>query len=86
MRDTLLKDDRAGVARIHAIVPPQPDTIGGDGNNVSIRWTVDATDKKGVTRRLNEIALQTWLGDRIASERFIYDTATAWQIISASET
>ena len=35
----------------------------------------------GVTRRLNELALQTWRGDRIAEERFVYDTGSAWQVV-----
>jgi hypothetical protein len=35
----------------------------------------------GVTRRLNELALQRWKGERIAEERFVYDTAAAWTVI-----
>ena len=54
-----------------------------DGNHVVIHWTFDATAKDGVTRRLNELALQRWEGDRIAEERFVYDTATAWTVLEA---
>jgi hypothetical protein len=52
-----------------------------DGDNVVINWTFDATGKDGVTRRLNELALQRWSGDRIAEERFVYDSASAWSVV-----
>ena len=54
-----------------------------DGDHVVINWTFDATGKDGVTRRLNELAMQRWDGDRIAEERFVYDTASAWTIVAA---
>jgi ketosteroid isomerase-like protein len=52
-----------------------------DGDHVVINWVFDATAKDGITRRLNELALQRWEGDRIAEERFVYDTATAWTVV-----
>src|SRR5271154_2680474 len=52
-----------------------------DGPHVVINWTFDATGKDGVTRRLNELALQRWEGDRIAEERFVYDSASAWKVV-----
>jgi hypothetical protein len=53
-----------------------------DGDNV-IKWIFDATGKEGITRRLNELALQRWDGDRIAEERFVYDSASAWTVVDA---
>ena len=55
-----------------------------DGDHVVINWIFDATAKDGVTRRLNELALQRWRGDRIAEERFVYDAASAWTVVEAS--
>jgi len=52
-----------------------------DGDHVVVNWTFDATGPDGVTRRLNELALQRWSGDRIAEERFVYDTASAWRAV-----
>jgi len=54
-----------------------------DGDNVVINWIFDATGKDGITRRLNELALQRWEGDRIAAERFVYDSASAWTVVIA---
>ena len=47
-----------------------------DGDQVVIHWRFDMTGHDGVTRRLDELSLQTWRGDRIASERFFYDPAS----------
>ena len=52
-----------------------------DGDHVVINWVFDATSKDGITRRLNELALQRWVGDRIAEERFVYDSASAWTVV-----
>jgi ketosteroid isomerase-like protein len=52
-----------------------------DGDMVVVNWVFDATDQNGVTRRLEELAIQRWRGDRIAEERFFYDTASAWQVV-----
>jgi hypothetical protein len=48
---------------------------------VLINWIFDATSKDGITRRLNELALQRWVDDRIAEERFVYDSASAWTVV-----
>ena len=45
------------------------------GDDVAIHWTFDITDGQGIVRRMDEIALQRWRGDRIAEERFFYDPA-----------
>jgi ketosteroid isomerase-like protein len=55
-----------------------------EGDHVIINWIFDATGKDGVTRRLDELALQHWRGDRIADERFVYDAASAWTVVDAS--
>ncbi len=52
-----------------------------DGDCVAINWIFDATGRDGTTRRLQEIALQRWWGDRILEERFFYNSASAWRAI-----
>ena len=47
-----------------------------DGDQAAIHWLFDFTDKEGKRFRFDQIALQTWRGDHIVSERFYYDTAT----------
>ena len=46
-----------------------------DGDGVVINWVFEMTGEDGATRVMDELALQTWDGDRIAAERFFYDPA-----------
>ena len=57
-------------------VEPHLTTLLVDGDRVVIGWRFDMTGHDGVTRRLDELTLQTWRGDRIATERFFYDPAS----------
>lgn len=52
-----------------------------DGDDVAIHWSFVATDLNDEKRRLIEVSLQKWRGDRIAEEQFFYDSATAWQTL-----
>ena len=44
-----------------------------EGDHVAIHWIFELTDKSGKVRRVDEVALQEWRGDRIFRERFFYD-------------
>jgi hypothetical protein len=43
-----------------------------DGDRVAIPWRFEFA-REGTVRALEELALQTWRGERIAEERFFYD-------------
>lgn len=75
-KEALIAHERgvlSSMARMHAH-PAASVLIVGD--RVAIRWVFDMTDPAGVTRRLDEIALQEWRDDRIIRERFFYDPAS----------
>jgi hypothetical protein len=44
-----------------------------DGDRVVINWIFEMTGHDGSVRRMDELALQTWQGDRIVEEQFYYD-------------
>ncbi|HEU4427565.1 MAG TPA: nuclear transport factor 2 family protein [Myxococcota bacterium] len=46
-----------------------------DGDDVVIHWQFAFTAADGSMKRLDELALQHWDDDRIATERFFYDPA-----------
>src|SRR5450755_1227665 len=54
-----------------------PPRVGRDAlvarDHVAIHWIFELTDKSGKVRRVDEVALQEWRGDRIFRERFFYD-------------
>lgn len=80
-RDALIAHERAAMARVKHIHTHTPVHVAIDGDTVAINWTFDFTSHDGITRRLIELALQSWDGDRIRTEQFFYDTATAWQVV-----
>jgi len=42
----------------------------------AIHWILDVTNQQGQRMRLDEVAWQSWRGDRIFAERFVYDPNT----------
>jgi len=75
-RDVLVAHEAAALKRMARIHTHQPEIFLVDGDRVAINWTFDITDGEGVTRRMEELALQRWRGERIAEERFFYDPAS----------
>lgn len=80
-REALIKHEKAALERVRSIHTHPPSMVLVDGAHVMVAWRFDMTDHEGITRRLDEVAVQTWRGDRILTEKFIYDTATAWQAV-----
>jgi ketosteroid isomerase-like protein len=83
--DMLIAHEEKALARIKTMHTHPPKLLLIDGDQVVIHWVFDATNKDDVTRRLEELSLQQWRGDRIQAERFFYDTATAWKIVEATD-
>jgi hypothetical protein len=48
-------------------------TVLVDGDHSMIEWHAEWTLSSGSRIRIEEVALQTWRGDRIIHERFFYD-------------
>ncbi len=76
----LVERERKVMDMMASITSHPPDTVVIDGDRVAIHWVFDFVHKDGRTRRIDEVALQEWDGDKIARERFFYDPASAaWQ-------
>ena len=71
-RDTLVAHERGILARMAHVYSKALISI-VEGDNVAIHWIFELTDKNGTVRKVDEIALQEWHGDRIFRERFFYD-------------
>ncbi|MCP3391720.1 nuclear transport factor 2 family protein [Bradyrhizobium sp. CCGB12] len=72
-RDKLVAKERAVLAASREVkaVRIGPSLIEGD--HVATRWIFSFTNAEGATRTLDEIAWQTWRGDKLIEERFYYD-------------
>ncbi|MBL8769878.1 MAG: nuclear transport factor 2 family protein [Phenylobacterium sp.] len=74
-RETLMAGEARTLARVAAVktellAPPLV-----DGDRVAIHWRFTFTSKAGEDRSFEEIALQTWRGDKVWREVFWYDPA-----------
>ena len=78
-REALMANEQKALDRVQEVITHQPEIVVLDGDSVAINWVFDFIGKDGIKRRIEEVALQRWDGDRIAEERFFYDSATAWR-------
>jgi ketosteroid isomerase-like protein len=74
-RQALIEHERAVLADLQAMRTRRVETLLVDGDRVVINWVFEMTGRDGQARTLDELALQIWVGDRIAVERFYYDPA-----------
>src|ERR1700722_2106265 len=71
-RDGLAAHARAVLARMSQVYSKAISSV-VEGDHVAIHWNFELTDKSGKVRRIDEVALQEWRGDKIFSESFFYD-------------
>src|SRR3990167_9726973 len=74
-RDVLVGQEQATLDRMEKVETEllAPPLI--DGNTVAIRWRFTFHPKAGGKRQMEEVAWQTWEGDKIITETFFYDPA-----------
>jgi ketosteroid isomerase-like protein len=71
----LVARERATLDSVSKVVVERPDFVAIDGDRVAIHWVVEFTRPDGKVRRVDELTMQVWRGDKIARERFFYDRA-----------
>jgi len=74
-REAMMKREAAMLARSQSVTT---ELLGGPavaGDQVAIRWRFTFVFKDGSQMRQEEVAWQSWRGDKIATETFFYDPA-----------
>ena len=71
----LAAHEEAALKGVRSITTHPGSTYAIDGDRVIVRWVFDIVQADGRQFTLDELAYQTWRGDRIAQERFYYDPA-----------
>jgi len=74
-RDALMKHEAVMMDRTRSVTS---EVLGGpmiEGDQVAIRWRFTFIFKDGRKLQQEEIAWQTWRGEKIATETFFYDPA-----------
>jgi hypothetical protein len=74
-RDALVAQERRVMARALNVSSRCMRPVFVSGDRVVIRWVFEFTWLDGGKTRMEELAYQTWQGERIASETFFYDPA-----------
>ena len=72
-REALAVAEEKVLRSVKSIVTRPGSTFAIDGDRVIVHWVFDIEPADGKAYALDELAYQTWRGDRIASERFYYD-------------
>jgi ketosteroid isomerase-like protein len=74
-REALMAQEAGMLARAESV---ETELLGGPlvaGEHVAIRWRFTFVFKDGRRMRMEEVAWQTWRGEKIATETFFYDPA-----------
>ena len=74
-RDALAAREAATLTRAASVQSTCVRPVFVNGDFVVIRWIFEFTWKDGSTSRIEELAYQRWVGERIAQEQFFYDPA-----------
>ena len=74
-RSALVDSERKTLARHKSVDSRIVGPFFIDGEQAVIHWIFEFTRPDDTVMRIQEIAYQTWRGDRIATERFYYDPA-----------
>jgi hypothetical protein len=72
-RDTLVAHERRALSMAASVYSECVRPVFVNGDHVVIRWIFEFTGHDGSKRRIEELAYQRWVGERIAQEQFFYD-------------
>ncbi|HEY1447849.1 MAG TPA: nuclear transport factor 2 family protein [Caulobacteraceae bacterium] len=85
-RDALIAHEKAMLGSMRRIDTTRADPVMVDGDKVVVGWTFEFTGQDGAVRRMSELALQTWRGERIVKEQFFYDPGQMATAVEAEAT
>ncbi len=74
-RDVLIAHEKRALASLAEMRTLPAQRVLVDGDHVAVSWIFEIVGKDGKIRRLDEVALQEWRGEKIIRERFYYDPA-----------
>jgi hypothetical protein len=83
-REVLMEGERQALARVARVDTELLSPVMVDGDRVAIHWRFTFTSRKGHVTSFEEIAWQTWRGDKVWQERFFYDPAQTQRREAAS--
>lgn len=80
-REALAEKERQVLTRVAGVKTTRLGPLLVDGDHAAIRWRFEFTGKDGSKRVMEEVAWQTWRGEELVEEHFLYDPATLMKSI-----
>ncbi len=75
-KEANLKREQAFVDSVKEIHENRAASFVVDADRSAIEWILDFTNKQGQRLGMEQVAYQTWRGEKIVHERFYYDSAS----------
>jgi SnoaL-like polyketide cyclase len=72
-RDALVQRERAVLARVREVITRCVEPVFIQGDHVVIRWIFEFSWLDGRSSRIEELAYQRWVNNKIQQETFFYD-------------
>jgi ketosteroid isomerase-like protein len=72
-REVLAEKERQVLARVASVKTTRLGPLLLNGDHAAIRWRFEFTTKDGTKRIMEEVAWQTWSGEQLIEEHFLYD-------------
>lgn len=72
-REVLMAGEQKTMDRVAGVKTELLSPVLVNGDTVAIHWRFTFTNPDGSTRTIEEMALQTWRGDKVWREQFFYD-------------
>jgi hypothetical protein len=83
-RDVLAEKERKTLARVLSVKTTRIGPLLLDGDHSAIRWRFEFTAKDGSVRVIEEVAWQTWRGEKLIEEQFFYDPAMMTKTVQSA--
>lgn len=71
-RDALVASEKRAQEKFSIVTHPARRVL-IDGDQVVVNWLFDLTDRHGRTKRLDQLSIQEWRGEKVFREQFYYD-------------
>jgi ketosteroid isomerase-like protein len=83
-REVLAEKERQVLAHVAGVKTTRLGPLLLNGDHAAIRWRFEFTGHDGSRRVMEEVAWQTWRGEELVEEHFLYDPAALLKTVVGS--
>jgi hypothetical protein len=82
-REALAAKERQVLARVAGVKTTRLGPLLLDGDHAAIRWRFEFTGKNGSKCVMEEVAWQTWRGEELVEEHFLFDPGALKKLVAS---